>query len=213
MAAAVARVAAANSLDPHEIVSYLMGLLDRYTLQRDPGVPPEFKHPTFFNTVGGAWPIDAYIEKYAECQAIVRYVRGVLKQVGCPGDATPVVVWADPDIDGGATALEKEIGQGGGLNGKKKKVGNEIWYAALADTDPEEVGKLFSPDVMGMNNFEACLKFTHGGVTKYYGGGAGAYDSPAEVIQAFFALVWTTAENDSSGNTNYRIQEIVHRYR
>jgi hypothetical protein len=213
MSAAVQRVGDSGSIDPHEIVASLMGLLPYYTLQRSPSVPAEFKHPTYFNSVGGAWPIQDYLTYYAECQAIVRFVRGILKQVGCPGEAKPVVVWADPDVSGGATALEQELEKGGGLNGKRKKVGSKTWYAALADRDPVAVGRVFTPANMGMNNFEACLRFTHGGVTKYYGGGAGAFDSPQEVIKAFQALVWLSVEYDSSGNANYRIEEIVQRYR
>jgi hypothetical protein len=213
MKTAVDLVSAAGSIDPHTIVAHVMSLLPYYTLERDPAVPVKFKHPTYFNSIGGAWPMAAFMGQYGECQAIVRFVRGVIKQVGCPGEAKAIVVWSDPDVDGGATALEKEIGKGGGLSSKVKKVGKKKWYAALADRDPVAVGQVFTPKNMGMNNFEACLRFSHGGVTKYYGGGAGIYDSPQEVIKAFYALVWITFETDAVGNDNYRIEEIVYRYR
>lgn len=214
MSKAVEMVGAVGSTDPHTIVAALMKKFPFYTLERDPAVPEEYDHPQFFNKEAekaGAWPMADYIANAAECQAIVRFVRGVIKQVGCPGEAKPVVIWADPDVDGGKTVLEKDF-PATTLHNKSKKVGSKTWYPALADTDPGSVGKLFKRNAIGMNAYEACLKFTHNGVTKYYGGGAGVYDSKDEVIHAFQALVWFSVEYDSAGNGLYRIEEIVQRY-
>jgi len=210
---AVELVGATASVKPHEIVAKLMKLLPYYTLQPSPNVPAHYHHPNYFNDEGGAWGIADYITDYAECQAIVRFVRGVIKQVGCPGQAETIVIWADPDVQGGAKALEHDWETGGGLNGKTKVVGHNVWYAALLDRDPVAVGHVFSNDEMGFNNFEACLKFTADGVTKNYGGGAGVYDSAQQVIRAFFALAWISPVYDSSGNVKYRIEKIVRRYR
>ncbi|MCP5158334.1 MAG: hypothetical protein H6975_02780 [Gammaproteobacteria bacterium] len=211
---AVELVGAVGSTDPHTIVAALMKKFPYYTLEKDPAVPDKYDHPQFFKKETektGAWPMADYISSYGECQAIVRFVRGVIKQVGCPGEAKAVVVWTDPDVDSGKTVLEKDF-PATTLHNKKKKVGAKTWYAALADSDPGVVGALLKPDAVGMNNFEACLKFTHNGVTKYYGGGAGVYDSKDEVIHAFHSLVWFSVEYDSAGNALYRIEEIVERY-
>jgi hypothetical protein len=209
---AVQLVGEAASLEPHKIVESLMAKFPFYTLKRDPDVPVEHKHPTYFNTTGGAWPMAEFTDKSGECQAIVRFVRGLLKQVGCPGEAKTYVVWSDPNVNNGNTVLEAEYPKRT-LHDRNKRVNGVVWSAALADRDPVAVDTVFTPDTMGMNTFEACLRFRHGGSTKYYGGGAGIYDSHEEVIHAFFALVWFSWETDAVGNTNYRIQEIVQRYR
>jgi hypothetical protein len=209
---AVGLVGQAASLEPHKIVESLMARFPFYTLKRHPDVPVEHKHPTYFNSTGGAWPMAEFADKSGECQAIVRLVRGVLKQVGCPGEAKTYVVWSDPNVNNGNTVLEAEYPKRT-LHDRDKTVNGVVWSAALADRDPIAVDTVFTPDTMGMNTFEACLRFAHGGSTKYYGGGAGIYDSYEEVIHAFFALVWFSWETDAVGNTNYRIQEIVQRYR
>ena len=210
---AVELVSAANSTNPHRIVAHLMGMFEFYTLKRNPAVPKKYKHPTYFNTHGGAWPMADFIKQTGECQAIVRFVRGVIKQVGCPGKAETVIVWSDPNVSGGKKALENEWEKGGGLDKVKKKVGGQTWYAALADRNPIRVGQTFTSKQMGLNNFEACLRFEHNKVKKYYGGGAGVYDSPQQVITAFFALVWVTFDVNAAGNNIITIREIVQRYR
>lgn len=213
MGRAVALVGAMRSLIPHTIVSKLMDSFPFYTLKRHPSIPVEYEHPTYFQKdhpdAGGAWPMADYMEKSGECQAIVRFVQGIIHQIGCPGTAEFVVVWADPDINKGRKALEGL----GGLAGRSKMGRNgKVWYASLAAGDPEAVGKVFTPDELELNNFEACLKFTHGDVMKYYAGGAGTFDSKEEVINVFTALVWWSAEFDPSGNVKYRVEEIVHYY-
>ncbi|MBL8178403.1 MAG: hypothetical protein JNK48_27260 [Bryobacterales bacterium] len=211
IAKAVELVGYAGSLRPHTIVEYLMEMFSFYTLQRDPLIPTVFRHPSFFNDIGGAWAMADYSDLSGECQAIVRFVRGVLHQVGCPGTAQPVVVWADPDIRNGRRVLVKE-GTPITLHNHRKTVNGVTWYVSLADRDPVSVGTVFKYDDIGMNTYEACLRFTHGGVTKYYGGGADTFDSPEEVITAFFALVWYSIEY--VGNVmHFKIQEIVRRYR
>lgn len=214
MQRAVNLVGAIGSLIPHTIVSSLMGNFSFYTLERHPSVPEKFEHPTYFQEkhpdAGGAWPMADHMSKSAECQAIVRFVLGIIHQIGCPGTAEYIVVWADPDINKGRTALEEGVA---GLGGRKKigRNGKE-WYASLVAGDPGEVGKVFAPNELEMNNFEACLKFTHGGVMKYYAGGAGVYDSKEKVIKVFSALVWWSRVYDASGNVRHRIEEIVHTY-
>lgn len=214
MAKAVGLVGATGSTDPHTIVAALMKKFPAYTLEVDPAVPAIYNHPTYFNTsFGGAWAMADYVAETGECQAIVRFVRGVIKQVGCPGDAKVMMVWSDPNVNNGNTVIEQEMGAG--LASVEKMVSGKKWYAALADS-PVSVGKTYSmdekdADYVGMNNFEACLKFTHNGVSKYYGGGAGVYDTKEQVIHAFTALVWYSVKT-TGGVSRYKIEQIVKRY-
>ena len=46
-----------------------------------------------------------YVDESGECQAIVRLVRAILRQLGVPGEARTLLVWADPEVDGGKKAL------------------------------------------------------------------------------------------------------------
>ena len=156
----------------------------------------ELDHPSYFNGLGGAWWVTQYFKYLAECQAICRLVHALICQVGCPGTGDVVVVWSDPDIDDGATALEALTPPAGGLGTKPMRTINGYsCTAALVDRYPEEGAEYQTdypdqPNYIGDNNYEACLRFEYGGVKKYYGGGAGAYDSPQQVILAFHALVW-----------------------
>ncbi|MEE2829145.1 MAG: hypothetical protein VX498_08150 [Myxococcota bacterium] len=245
MATSVELVSRARSTDPHTVVDYLMDRFNRYTLVKDPSVPAKFNQPTYYpsrdragstaadGAAGcGAWPVADYIRAGAECQAIVRFTQNVIKQVGCPGEADFVLVWSEPRVENGNRALES-AGRGG-LNGYPSETKDGVRrYACLVDTRPEE-GKIYdieqlwldrdagriNPHYMGLNNFEACLRFEHGGVKKYYGGGAGVYDSPEEVITAFQALCWVSFTDEHgrrhvapTGNRGARIEEIVKRYR
>lgn len=217
MQRAIALVRGTGASSPHGIVARLMSLFPGYTLIPDPSVPAKYDHPTYFNTTeGGAWPMADYIPASGECQAIVRFVRAVIKQVGCPGTAVTVVVWADPDVANGNVVLEA-LYPNGGLHNKSKTVGSETWYAYLVDRYPE-VGKVYNiydasePLYMGLNNFEACLRFEQGGVTRYYGGGAGVYANKDEVILAFYALVWVSLQV-VGGKDFCRVEQVVKRWR
>jgi hypothetical protein len=212
--AATRLVERVGSNDPHTIVESLMRRFPGYTLKRNPNVPTAYKHPTYFNGVGGAWPIYEHISASAECQAIVRFVKGVIHQVGCPGKAEPVVVYANYNT---GDAIESPYPHGGMSSFGALSYRGKTVYPTLVDQAVQE-GQAYpashtplrggggSP---GFNNFEACLKFTHGD-TRYYGGGAGTFKSKAEVIRAFQALVWVSADSTYSGGV--RIERIVRRY-
>jgi hypothetical protein len=213
---AVDLVGGTGSNDPHTIVASLMGKIKFYTLVKNPAVPSRYNHPTYFNSVGGAWPICDYIDNYAECQAIVRWVRALIKQVGCPGTADLVTIWADPTIDGGKTTRMAENDPSIGLD-TSKTVGSATWDAALVDRYPEK-GKVydveeFTSNYMGLNRYEACLRFKHGGTTKFYGGGAGVYSNEDEVLTAFYALVWVTFQLSAAGKKQAKVQDVVRRWR
>jgi hypothetical protein len=215
MNAAVRMVETVRSNEPHEIVENLMSRFKGYTLQRDPRVPREYNHPTYFNGVGGAWPVAENIQASAECQAIVRFVRNVIHQVGCPGKAEAVVVHANPY---NGNALENAYPHAGMSSSGSISYNGKTVYPTLVDQVVEE-GRSYpkSHTILpggggspGFNNFEACLKFTHGD-TKYYGGGAGTFKSKEEVITAFQALVWVSFTSDPI--RPIYIDKIIRRYR
>jgi hypothetical protein len=213
---AVEWVRTIHTLEPHAIVRALMGKFPFYALHPSPKVPRRYHHPTYFNEAGGAWPMSDYVGESGECQAIVRLVRAVLRQLGVPGEARAVVVWGDPEVNGGKTALSADLEDDptAGLR-RTKLVDGRRWTAALVDS-PVEVGKTYpashtpqrggpSP---GLNRFEACLEFTHGGKTLDYGGGAGVFPGREEVLRGFWGLVWASA----APHHGFRVEEIVAQY-
>lgn len=214
---AVSWVEPIRSLQPHAIVRALMARFPYYSLRPNPKVPRKFHHPTYFNNQGGAWAMSDYPEESGECQAIVRLVRGILRQIGVPGEARTVLVWADPDVEGGKKALSAywDEDPGAGLS-RSRIVHGKRWIAALSDA-PLQEGKEYpaSHTVLpggrispGLNRYEACLEFTHGGVTLDYGGGAGVFRGRDDVIRAFWGLVWVSP----APHEGFRVEQIVTRY-
>ncbi|AUX40214.1 hypothetical protein SOCE26_016130 [Sorangium cellulosum] len=214
---AVAWVGPLNTLDPHAIVGALLARFPTYTLQPSPKVPRQFHHPTYLNNEGGAWAMSDYPEETGECQAIVRLIRGMLRQLGIPGKTRVIVVWGDPNVGGGREAQSADLEEQpwAGLDVAKVE-GGRTWRAALVD-GPVEEGKTYpashtrmadgtlSP---GLNRYEACLEFTHGGVTRYYAGGAGVFDDVKPILGVFWGLIWFS----STENDGYRVEKIVARY-
>jgi hypothetical protein len=204
-----------GTLDPHGIVRGLMGLFRYYTLTRDPSAPAG--HPRYSLN---AWPMADAIAATGECQAIVRFVRAVVYQVGCAGTVEAVVVWAEPP--NGFVPKEAAWGRGGlyFFNRTPQVINGEVCTAGLAD-GPVVEGRVYppqrpppappDPNAIGWNNFEACLKFTHGTV-KYYGGGAGIYDTPNEVLRAFHALCWVTSTEITPGVFGTKVVKVVAKY-
>jgi len=64
---------------------------------------------------------------------------------------------------------------------------------------------------MGLNQEEACLKFTDGGHMKYYGGGAQVYANKEEVITAFYALCWISRRFDNMQVLG-RVEQVAKRW-
>jgi hypothetical protein len=211
----VKRVGRANSDDPHAIAKYLQNLFHGYTLKPSPNVPKEFHHPRYFAEPGevesgaGAWAAADYFEEAAECQAIIRFVRAAMLQVGCPGEMEIVVVWADPNNH--AKVMEGDWDAGAaGLGNVTKMVNGKQWFASLADREVEKGDLVDSGEVF--NNFEACLKLTAGGKTMYYGGGAGDYPSKEDVIQVFSSLCWYSWITLADGQRKMRVEQVVKTY-
>jgi hypothetical protein len=211
-----------DSVDSHTVVKGLMTRLKFYVLQPDKAVPEKFGHPTYFlkqngkllhNNEGGAWPMMDFLDYYGECQAIVRFVGNVVKQLGMPGTAEKVFIFAIP-----ADPLVAKESTTGGL-------GSFPGYT-LADKKVQ-LGQVYPPSHSrmpdgssspGFNNYEACLKFSDGGVTKYYGGGmqGASLDTAQEVLKGFYALVkvrseWYPNDTDPKKVRGLKIVEILAR--
>lgn len=217
---AVEWVEAMDTLSPHAIVEGLMEKFPYYALLPSPKVPAEYHHPTYFNEHGGAWPMAEHIEASGECQAIVRLIRGVLFQVGVPGSVNAIVVWADPRIKGGRKPLfaDQEEKPEAGLDATSVINGRPA-IAALVDA-PVEEGKAYPPSHTrmrggrlspGLNRYEACLKLSHRGRTRYYAGGAGVFESKERILEVFWGLIWVTFRG--GGEEGYTVEKIVHQYR
>ena len=214
---AVTWVEPMHTTEPHAIIEALMAKFPHYALRPSPEVPRVYHHPTYFNNAGGAWPMSDHVAASGECQAIVRLIRGILRQLGVPGKARVLVVWGDPEIDGGrkAVSADWEERPSGGLD-RTKMVNGQRWLATLVDEAVEE-GKTYpasstpQPDggaSPGFNRYEACLEFTHGGKTRYYAGGAGVLETREAVLTVFWGLVWVTP----GPNEGFKVEKIVARY-
>jgi len=218
MEKAVEWAKSAGSLDPHGIVASFLHRFPHYALLPDPSVPEALDHPRYFNDLGGAWPMVDHVKASGECQAIVRLVRGMLAQLGAPGRARMLVFWADPDKGGGEKPLSADWEEqpGAGLS-KMKIVGDKRLVAALVDS-PVVEGKTYPPSHTrmpdgssspGLNRYEACLEFSHGGSTRYYCGGVGVLSSTRDILKVFWGLVWVEILPDEG----FRVETIVRRYR
>src|SRR4029077_3411733 len=101
-----------------------------YSLAPSKEVPDKYRHPSYLdNGEGGAWAM-AQFRIQGECQAIVRFVWGVIRQLGLPGDAQAILVYAHPSDP--QKALFHLMDQGVGLGDVEEKQGDAVWLAALA---------------------------------------------------------------------------------
>lgn len=142
----------------------------------------EVEWPTYFVDDFGAWPIVELQEWGAECQAICRMVRGMLRQVGSDRDVRLVYISADFSDP----STPKEQTEPTGPDASKEY--------ALADA-PVEVGRTYweprrgEQAEVGWNNFEAYLKYTWRGYARWYGGGVGLIEQGTNPLHVFHALV------------------------
>jgi hypothetical protein len=208
-----------DSLDPHKLVDVLMGTFRSYTLQASKDVPPHYKHPSYRNLLGGAWPLAEY-RKPAECQAIVRLVMGVIRQLGLPGVATAVVVYTDPDAP--EQPKVELLAKGAGLRKFYKVVDGSYWFVALTDGRVKEGEDYPFPDcpdrkgrpLVGFNTYEACLKFTDEGLTRFYAGGVEKPKKNADAVlkECFYDLVWFRTVINPVFGRSYRVEKVLASY-
>lgn len=220
---AVALVEKTGGDDPHEIVARLMRKLGKYVVQ--PIVDKNPTHyapavklggPRFFEEkYGGAWAIAENPDLYGECQALVRFVIGVLRQLGVPGKAATVLVYADEEDNSTAKTEHFEYGKAGGL-GKSKYIREislpdgtsyvqQLMLLPQMDFPILEITKDVVP-----NAYEACLLFSYDGETRYYPGGVDGkhFRSSQEVLEAAFkSLVWVAGFDEG-----FMVFEVVAHY-
>lgn len=212
MTRAVEWVEPLGTIDPHRIVEDLFRRVPNYTLHRNENVPASYGHPAYFNDDSGAWPLTDYPQYAAECQAIVRMVRAIAHQIGLPGKTDVVVIWTDPNVNGGQTVLEAAHGEGG-LGGRVRHRNGVCEHPKLADM-AVEVGTTYQdvPGNPGMNNFEACMRYEHAGEVVYHAGGAGTFDAIDDIIGVFWGLVWIRKQcnPDADDADTFTVTEIVH---
>lgn len=165
MAKAVEMVSVAPTLDPHDVAKDVMSTWAEFNL--------DVKYPD------NEWDLAADMETGAQCIDIVRFVQSVLGTVGLSAIGEAVIIWARPTAP--TTGVETPWGSPGGMSSGLFPgfPGQPTWRATLIDGD-------FRP-----NRYEAALKLTHGGKTKYYPGGVNAvFDSPDDVLTVFNCLSW-----------------------
>jgi hypothetical protein len=173
MAAACAIIAQAaedagapGTSNAHDIARGLLMHWNRYDLN----VPMRSNIWTFADqiTVGG------------QCIDIVRFILALFGMVGCPGEAEPVVIWANPDSPTNAIEqiYEGPVGlHSVGAHPTHHSLGDD-WFIGLLD------GQWHS------NAYEAAMKLKYGGKTLYYAGGAGIYETKQQVLEIFRCLAW-----------------------
>ncbi len=139
----------------------------------------------YFNTAkGGAWPLGDFTEYGGECQAIVRFTRGVIHQVGVPGKAEKVLITADASDPYTAREGSEPTGpradRGYALVDAKVKFGEKYGRDDL-NSEGEKVG---------WNNFEAYLVFSDAntGDEDWFGGGVGKLDESQDPLYVFYGL-------------------------
>lgn len=189
MQKAIEAVSATNSLDPHAIVRTIISKWGHYNLR-----------VAFWN----AWElaedkVDASGRLVgADCQTIVRFTRDMIQQVGVPGQADWVVIYAHcKEPTKGLESLNAQNFMTRPIQYHNdhfpRKWNRSSWYAVLVDGDG------------GRNNYEAALKFTHDGVQKYYPGGVNAVmDTPDQIIRVFTTMSWVSGKD---------IKDTIHAYR
>jgi hypothetical protein len=171
---AVKAAGGANSLDPHEIVKHVISKWNRFNLA-----------VAFQN----AWELGDDVTDAsgqlvgADCQTIVRHTQNVILMIGCPGTAEAIVVWAK--VPAPATGVENAFPRPNVSDPKQwynsfntPNAARASWRATLVDGS------------MGQNRYEACLRFTYGGTTKYYAGGVTDFNNANQVIRVFRSLSW-----------------------
>lgn len=179
---AVKATGAAGSLDPHEIVKFVMAKWSSFNLgqvyNNEWELADDARDPMTGNLIG------------ADCQTIVRHTESVIRMVGCPGTTEFIVVWAK--VPAPAVGIENPAYSPNVSDPKQ-------WYNSFNPPNPAKAKwrATLVDGNGGSNRYEACLKFTHAGVKKYYAGGVGRKDSVNQVIRVFTTMSWKNDETDA----------------
>jgi hypothetical protein len=183
----------AGSLDPHKIVKHVMSKWSSFNLSVVYDNAWELGDDKRYTSGPNAGDLIG-----ADCQTIVRHTDKIIKMVGCPGVAEFIVVWAKVPTP---TTGEENPAYTPNMSNPKQwynshrpfNAARAKWRATLVDHGG------------GQNRYEACLKFEHGGVKKYYAGGVGQLDNANEVIKVFKTMSW---RDDDTGD----LKGVIHTY-
>jgi hypothetical protein len=189
----------ANSIDEIKVVEYIFTQFDRYVLGLHTLSKAEQDYllnnrseldklkkagwPTYFKTGIGAWPMHDHQAWGAECQAICRFCRAIMRQLGARSTLefrTYTADFADPEtVLHRATPSGPTSGRAYALADAKVEIGRTYW-----DPLPGEEAEV------GWNNFEAYLKVTPdgGGKVRLFGGGVGLLESDRNPLHVFYGL-------------------------
>jgi len=143
------------------------------------------------NVVGGAWPHIDFPGTGAECQALVRLVDGVLRQLGTEGKYLRGYVYADPRVNGGLSALFQPFADEPGsppmppmfrfaevtYPDKHGRAHTKflLSYCSLVTLPNARKGDVYDRNALGINRYEAVLRVETSGVIVYYAGGGGVF--------------------------------------
>lgn len=178
---AVKATGGAGSLDPHTIVKHVMSKWSTFNLSQvydnEWELADDATDPATGALIG------------ADCQTIVRHTESVIRMVGCPGTTEFIVVWAK--VPAPAAGIENPAYSPNVSDPKQ-------WYNNFNPPDPAKATwrATLVDHSGGQNRYEACLKFEHGGVKKYYAGGVGRLDNVNQVIRVFKTMSW---RDDNTG--------------
>jgi hypothetical protein len=104
------------------------------------------------DNLGGAWPLAEFQKFGGECQAIVRLIRGIIHQVGCPG--TIELKFVNADAPNYLEGIIKSVGTT--CSGPDPKKGYSLVDGKV------QVGNTYDGnDGVGFNNYEAYMKYSY----------------------------------------------------
>jgi hypothetical protein len=197
-----------------DIIEYLFDQFDRYVLgvnQLTSSEQAELKAnpdllaaltdadwPTFFagNNGGvGAWPIADDKRWGAECQAICRFIRGMMRQIGAKSTLdfrTYTADFSDPETplnQGQATGPRADLTYA--LADEEVRALRTYWKPVEDSSGiPLDIPQNQGP-WPGWNNFEAYLKVTpdDGSEVRLFGGGVGILRKKMNPLHVFYGIV------------------------
>ena len=171
-------LAEVQSIDSTSTHEIVKSLVDKYPFDPEDGVP-------------NAWTVPD-LNRPVDCQGLVRYALKVVSMVGLKGKLEHRRIYAtrsDPE-----DAIEVSSTHNGLYNITHPD--HDDWQLGLVDHNG------------GHNNYEAVVKVTADGSTRYYAPSAGDYGSADEVLHVFKGLAWFKIDEDEIA----RVHRWIHRY-
>ncbi len=209
----------AGSSEPHTLIAAIHGLLPGYQAQAN--LPDPWTVASHFQAGRRQ-----FVGLVVDCQSMVRYMKWILDLLGfSPAtERDVVVVFACPVKP--HVVLESRLQDGGEPHCQNPDVhfgdiySREVPPFRLTPDIPYDRGRLLDGHAhleaalldrgSNPNNYEACLKLTHNGVTRYYPGGVGAaLNDRLAVIRVFARMGWRLPNNTWIDHYNYRTQVLT----